>query len=208
MPSNLTAKKAAALLALLAVVSALLSNYVQLDPWELLKVAVFARDKFPVLPAIYFGVVLCVGVFLWETRSAAMLVVAFAAAVIAWIAAYESGYWTYLVLHHSLSNPAALFQHVPFLYAVAGIVAGLVGSFVAAAGIAIVSPDFRTGGNLVRTILIGAGAGALLHFHDTEFHTILPLFLVWQPAVAASIAHGMVKPKSLRSAGAIRIEPA
>jgi hypothetical protein len=73
----------------------------------------------------------------------------------------------------------------------AGFIAGLVGSLITVAGISFASRDSRTYGTWIRTILIGAVAGLLLQLQAT----LLPLLVVWQTAVAASIAYGLVKPK-------------
>jgi hypothetical protein len=85
----------------------------------------------------------------------------------------------------------------PYTYAVGGILAGLAGSAITAFGVSMFSANFRTVENWLRTIATGTAAGLLLQW--PEFN-ILPgaslplLFLVWQPAVAASIGYGLATP--------------
>jgi hypothetical protein len=79
----------------------------------------------------------------------------------------------------------------------AGFLAGMVGSSLTVATIALVSPRFRAPADWMRTIVVGAVAGLLLGC-QTAFGTVLPLFLIWQPAVAASIAYGMASAAATR----------
>src|ERR1700686_3499298 len=107
MLSKLTPQRAAALLAAFAVVSGVLSTYAPLDPGNALQVALFSSEKAPIYPARYFGPVLCGGLFLWETKGKAQLLVVFIAIMIAWIAAYETatGVERYLQQYH-MANPS------------------------------------------------------------------------------------------------------
>jgi hypothetical protein len=82
-----------------------------------------------------------------------------------------------------------------YVVALCGALGGLVGSFVTGAGIAFVSKEFYTRGNWARTTLIGMVTGTLLEFANPvmSIHVdrILPLFLVWQFSIAASIGYGL-----------------
>ena len=90
---------------------------------------------------------------------------------------------------------------VNYVFALCGALGGLVGSFVTAAGISFVNKEFYVRGNWARTIVIGMVTGTLLEFavspamspRGLSIHvgSILPLFLVWQSSVAASIGHGL-----------------
>ena len=182
--SKLSPERAAIFLAALAVVSALLSSFVPLDPWEIITFGP-GPERAPLLPGIYFGLVLCVGLFLWETKEAIKLAAALIVVVIAWICAWKIA----IEVHRILDGDAS--GNIPYAYALAGFIAGLVGSLVTVAGISFASRDSRTYGTWIRTILIGAVAGLLLQSQET----LLPLLVVWQTAVAASIAYGLVKPK-------------
>ena len=64
--------------------------------------------------------------------------------------------------------------------------------------VALVSPDFREHSDWLRTIALGIVAGALLHFGDEPNGSFLALFIVWQAAVAASVAYGLVIPRPKR----------
>ena len=182
--SKLSPERAAFFLGALAVVSALLSSFAPLDPWEILTFGP-GPERAPLPPGIYFGLVLCVGLFLWETKEAIKLAVALIVVVIAWICAWK----TAVEIHRILDGDAS--GNIPYAYAMAGFIAGLVGSLITVAGVSFASRDSRTYGTWIRTILIGAVAGLLLQLQST----LLPLLVVWQTAVAASIAYGLVKAK-------------
>ena len=177
-------ERATIFLAALAVVSALLSSFAPVDPWEIVTFG-SGPQRVPLPPGIYFGLALCVGLYLWETKHALKLAAALIAVVIAWICAWN----TAIEVHRILDGNAS--GDIPYAYAIAGFVAGLVGSLITVAGISFASRDSRTPVTWIRTILIGAVAGLLLQLQST----LLPLLLVWQTAVAASIAYGLVKPK-------------
>ena len=185
--------------------SAILSNYAPLDPFELLQIG---RSNKPIflLPGMYFGLVVCIAIFLIETRDAVKLALAFVAVVIAWICAWRTGSEIYLYLE-KLHSGAPDRVGIPYPYAVAGFIAGIVGSLITVVGVSFASRGFRTAANWTRTILIGALAGLLLQLQPTSEESLLPLFLVWQPAVAASIAYGLAKARSLAS-GTIVAAPA
>jgi hypothetical protein len=182
--SKLSPERAAIFLAALALVSALLSSFAPLDPWEIITLGP-GPERVPLLPGIYFGLVLCVGLYLWETKDAIKLAAALIAVVIAWICAWKTAVEVHRILDGNASGD------IPYSYAIAGFIAGLVGSLITVAGISFASRDSRTFGTWIRTILIGAVAGLLLQLQST----LLPLLLVWQTAVAASIAYGLVKSK-------------
>ncbi len=180
------------LLAALAIVSACLSGLAGRDPWNLFefnrrfisyeKPSFFAPDNIPLLPAIYFGLVLCTGVYLWESKRIRDLAITFASVLVAWMCAYELA--------------VRLSQHLntTFELAICGVAGGFVGSLLTAFGVCLVSKDVRTRAFLVRTVLIGTIAGSLL-----QGVLFLGLYLVWQPTVAASIAYGICKPKLRRT---------
>ncbi len=195
--SKLSPHNAAALLAILAVASALLTNFLPSDPWGVLMVGP-ERDRIPLLPGVYFGAVLLIGLVLNGDRRPVGLVVALAATMIAWICAWKAGYEIYMRLDRYSPGSDVLGSasaRAPYLLAAAGLIAGMVGSLITLAGISFASRGFRTAANWTRTVAIGTLAGLLLGLNATT-ESMLPLFLVWQPAVAASIGYGLVRPKS------------
>jgi hypothetical protein len=182
-------------LALLAVFSALLSTYA-LSFWGV--------NGAPVLPGIYFGLVLGLGVF-WITRRKSDLFTVLAVTTIAWFLAYQTARHVYEFIDSELgriqkqaapdSASVVLSFQVNYVLALCGALGGLVGSFLTGAGISFVSKEFYANGNWARTILIGMITGTLLEFAswgigDSSF---LPLFLVWQSSVAASIGYGLAR---------------
>jgi hypothetical protein len=194
MLKKLSAQKAALFLAALAVGSALLTNFVTYVP---------NTDNFPtlggtpLLPGIYFGLVICLGIFLWEERRLLELLVVLAGVVIAWILAYRTAISVHDFLNQFRDGDS---RQLPYIFAITGLVSGLVGSLGTVIAVSLASPDFREHSDWLRTIAIGTVAGALLHFGDTRPGTFLPLFIVWQAAVAASVAYGLVtrRPKRKR----------
>jgi len=195
MLKDLSAQKAALLLAALAVGSALLTNFVTYVP---------GTDNFPtlgngpLLPGIYFGLVICLGVFLWEKKGPFELAVVLAGIAIAWILAYRTAISVHDFLNQFHAGDITDSRKFPYIYVVAGMVAGLVGSLGTVIAVSLASPDFREHSDWLRTIALGTVAGALLHFGDAPPRSFLPLFIVWQAAVAASIAYGLVTPRPKR----------
>ena len=193
MLNNLSAQRAAFFLAALGVVSALVSNFFPYLP---------NTDNFPtlggapLLPGVYFGLVLCLGVFLWERKGPIGLAVVLAGVVIAWILAWRTALSVsdFLNQFHAGDITTADSRKFPYIYAIAGMMSGLVGSLGTVVAVSLVSPDFREHGDWLRTIAIGTVAGALLHFGDAPNGTFLPLFIVWQGAVAASVGYGLFIP--------------
>jgi len=194
--STLSPARAAGLSAGLAIGSALLSNFAPLEPWGVLQIGP-RLDAIPLLPGIYFGLVVCVGGFLTGTRNPLSLALLLAMIVVAWVCAWKTGYQLYERLERDHPGPigsAGASVLAPARLAITGLVAGLVGSAITVLGVIIVRRDFRSVANCARTIAIGTAAGTLLACNSV-IESMLPLFLVWQPAVAASIAFGLARPK-------------
>jgi hypothetical protein len=196
MLKNLSAVRAALFLAALAVVSALVSNFFPYVP---------NTDNFPtlggapLLPGIYFGIVLCIGVFLWEKKGLLELAVVLAGVIIAWILAWRTALSVHDFLNQFHAGDIPDSRKFPYIFAIAGMLSGLVGSLGTVIAVSLVSPDFREHSDWLRTIALGAVAGALLHFGDRPYETFLPLFIVWQGAVAASVGYGLfISPKRKR----------
>jgi len=176
----------ALLIAVLAVLFALLSNYAY-DA-----VGDFAILGVPPLPAIYFGVLLAIGCTLWtgagRLGAIAVLVVTF----LAWFAAFK----TAEQVHEWVSDIPGISSYRLFF---AGLAGGFIGSSITAFGVSLAVREFPSTKAWSRTVMVGTIAGILLECLSNEsrdqipFHvdSLLPLFLVWQPAVAASIAYGL-----------------
>ena len=184
-------------LAGLAVVSALLSNFLaELDDFNILTT--------PPLPGIYFAVVLTVGCLLWATRSRWGWAAIFVSASAAWIAAVRAADFVHGSMMQAIKdavNVDVVPGTVHYVLAVSGAVGGLVGSAITVSAFCLVSKETRDFAHWGRTIMVGTLAGILLESWQGgqaawPIHTgsLLPLYLVWQPAVAASIAYGL-RPK-------------
>jgi hypothetical protein len=203
---NISPVKRAFVLGLVAVLSALLSTYASWN-WKILLI-----NGTPVQPGIYFGLVLSFGVFCWITRRMSDLFTVLAVTTVAWILAHQTAHQMFEFIDGELVRiqkqvapdiapiiPIA--PQVPYVLAMCGAIGGLVGSFVTSAGISFVSKGFYGGGNAARTILIGTITGTLLESaldagtapRSLPVHvgSSLPLFLVWQCSVAASIGYGL-----------------
>lgn len=184
---------AALLLGTLGLLSALLSFYF---PGTGLQVGLVAEKSASIMPAIYFAPVVCLGLYLWGQPRSAGLVLVFAATAAAWIAAYEAAAAIYPALAETQWGRSGL---VP-AWVVAGLAGGFVGSLVTVSGILLAHRGPRNPAAWIRTILLGTATGALLS-NQFALETGL-LFIVWQSAVAASIAHALVAPRwSAKSPG-------
>jgi hypothetical protein len=164
-------------LAALALLSGVLSNLTLgwFDP------------PFPVLPGVWFGLVLVAGVALWGTSRKLALVTVFATVNLGWWGGYQTSVFLYPFVQDFSALPAVL----------SGMVGGLIGSAVTLCGIAYVCPGFNTRTNWTRTLAAGTLAGILLEGIDIGSGSALPLLMVWQAAVAASIGWGLTpEPRS------------
>lgn len=180
------------LLAALAVISALLTQFAGIDPWQILRVTWLHGNELaaPILPGIYLGSVLAVGAYVWKRPSLLAAGIIVVGTAIAWIVAWECAFRALTHLEGFRANatdhlfgpgkpPIAFFLTV-------GVVGGFVGGIVTLIGISVATPDFRTINNWSRTLLVASLAGLLLAFDENWW----ALFIVWQAAVAASIAFG------------------
>jgi hypothetical protein len=184
------------LLATLAAISALLTQFAGLDPWKILRVTWLHEDlSAPILPGIYFGTVLAVGACAWKRNSLFAAGVLLVATTIAWIVAWECAYQTFAYLDQLRATDTSLLRgRSPIaFFIIAGVVGGFVGGALTLVGISVATPDFRTINNWSRTLLVASLAG-LLFVSDKDWWA---LFIVWQVCVAASIAFGWSFQESL-----------
>lgn len=195
-----TAYERALYLAILAIGSALLS-------WRVPEPDIVFLDKTPMLPALWFGLVLCAGVALWSSRSPLALVVVLVASGAAWFAAFEITFHVQgtildqIVAQSGASAPNFATPVADYLYGLCGMLGGLVGSSVLVVIVSTVVSAMRSVPSWTRTILIGTIAGLFLEFLASRvegglfIHTgsVLPLLLVWQTSVAASLAYSFAK---------------
>jgi hypothetical protein len=188
------AQVAAFLLATLAIPSALLSWYSPVDPWDVFSVFSQPRKQ-ELLPGIYFGLVLCTGIYLWGPRNARYVALVFIAVLLSWICAYQIAVEISMILDAALTPPslAEILSSRNFLktfaFGISGLAGGLAGSIGTAIGVSLVSPNLRNPWFFLRTVLIGFLAGGLLQVVTVS---VLPLFIVWQPAIAGCVAYSLV----------------
>jgi hypothetical protein len=87
---------------------------------------------------------------------------------------------------------------INFMFAVCGVLGGLVGSATLTFGLALVCREFGAFGNWARIVMPGTALGILLELSPKDdklvLHvgTLLPLFLAWQMTVAAIIGYCIV----------------
>lgn len=226
-----SSRQRAGILAGLAVISALLTTYLSFDPWKVLQIDWWDKDvPTPILPGLYFGLVLGAAIYLWTSKNAFNVVAVLLITVVAWIVAHQTAVTVYRCHEawaHQLQDQFAQYLagvidqyrdllaktvapdkmpdisaappriEYPYTLAIGGLLAGLVGSAVTAFGVSMFSADFRTVENWLRTLAIGTVAGVLLQAPELKIlpEASLPLlFLVWQPAIAASIGYGLASP--------------
>jgi hypothetical protein len=195
----------------LSVVSALLSVYVP-SPLFI--------HRAPLLPPLWFGIVLCTGVALWALRSPFRIFVILVACFAAWQGAVEATASLYDSIAHQITalHPAGtdpLNLGVPaidYVWGLCGMVGGLIGSAIVALALAVVVKSFRTSNCWAPPILFGTIAGFFLECgqdraaSDLFIHigSLLPLFLLWQIGVAASIAYNLRKPAAVDAGRPLR----
>jgi hypothetical protein len=191
----------ALILGALSVVSAVLSVYV---PSPL-----FIHNT-PLLPALWFGLVLCAGVAIWASRNAFRIFVVLLGSFVAWQAAVETTDALYdsMARQITASHPAGAVgpyfgvPAVDYLWGLCGMVGGMVGGAIVAAALAAVLKSFRTSNGWAPPILFGTMAGFFLECGQDptagglfiHIGSLLPVFLLWQVGVAASIAYNLNKP--------------
>jgi uncharacterized membrane protein len=167
-----TQKEAGIILAVCGVISGLLSAYTSLPGFELLGA--------PMLPPVFFGIVVALGIYSWEARHPIPILIVFVGVIVAWWAAY-----TIAINLHDEKNKTALIW--------IGAVSGFVGAALTSAALWIASEDFRTTSNLTKVLIFGAAAGTLLYFIEGAglIHGLSPLFVVWQAGVAGLIGYAL-----------------
>ena len=167
-----TQKEAGIILAVCGVISGLLSAYVTVPGTELFGV--------PMLPAVFFGAVVALGIYSWEARHPIPMLIVFVGVVIAWWCAFRLA----VSLYDEKTKTALIWI---------GAVSGLVGAILTSVSLWIASEDFRKVSNLVGAAVYGALAGTLLYFMESggPVYGLSPLFVVWQAGVAAIIGYAL-----------------
>lgn len=166
-------------LGVLGVLSALASVYVPGPGFEM------GRIRTPVLPGIYFGLVVAVGVWLAAAASPARLLAVVAVVLAAWLVAVQVAE----VIYFSLTNVAEPQKAAaePLALYLGGCAAGAVGAAITLAGAAIGASRLRSAKPFLATILAGAAAGLLLRPAISGSDEPLLLYVPWQVLVAATI---------------------
>ena len=189
--SHASAPTRALILALLASVSAIFSNF------GLSKVYLNTQP----LPGIYFGIVLGLAIWFWVSRSAWKILTVLLSTVIAWVAAKFTAEHAFEAIQQMLKEIAApgnTFPTINFMFAVCGVLGGLVGSTILTFGLSVVCKEFGAFENWARVVMPGTVLGILLELAEKDdklalhLGTLLPLFLGWQMTVAAVIGYCIV----------------
>jgi hypothetical protein len=90
------------------------------------------------------------------------------------------------------------FPTINFMFAVSGVLGGLVGSTTLTFGLSLICKEFGAFENWARVVMPGTALGVLLELGAKDdklpahIGSILPLFLAWQVTVAAIIGHCIV----------------
>ena len=196
--SNASASNRAIILAALAIVSAILSNFAGS---KILWVQTLVSLSTPLLPGIYFGMVLGLAIWFWVSRSPLKILTLLLSTVIAWAAARFTAEYAFGAIQQMLKEIAApgnTFPTINFMFAVCGVLGGLVGSTILTFGLSLVCKEFGAFENWARVVMPGTALGLLLELAEKDdklalhLGTLLPLFLVWQVTVAAVIGYCIV----------------
>lgn len=194
----LSAPQRTLVLTTLAACSALLSNYTE----NLLQITTVANVN--LLPGVFFGLVLATGIYIWSGQKVLSAISVVILTVAAWFLAVRATVWVLEPIEQRITGPRPPiipgmipgYTYLNYTFGLAGIVGGLVGSFLVFCAVAAVreSRDFQ---QLVPILCFGSAAGILLECMaepkasglPVHFGSPLPLFLVWQCGVAAIIAY-------------------
>jgi hypothetical protein len=195
--SNASASNRAIILAALAIVSAILSNFAGS---KILWVQTLVSLNTPLLPGIYFGMVLGLAIWFWVSRSPLKILTVLLSTVIAWAAARFTAEYAFGAIQQMLKEIAApgnTFPTINFMFAVCGVLGGLVGSTILTFGLSLVCKEFGAFENWARVVMPGTALGLLELVEKDDklalhLGTLLPLFLVWQVTVAAVIGYCIV----------------
>lgn len=175
-------------LAALGAVSGLLSAVVgfelRIDVLDWPGILFFlSAEMMPV--GLFFAAVMAFAVAAWDSRAWAPIIT-FAGTLYAWSAAIQTAIWLHRVGGGDASHAGPLS---------AGICAGFIGAALSHLSVALFLPALRSWRLTARTALIGALAGVLFYFGSRNIIDARILFLVWQPAVAASIGRALASGK-------------
>ena len=196
--SNASAPTRGLILALFATVSAILSNFAGS---KILWVQTLVSLNTPLLPGIYFGIVLGLAIWLWVSRNLLKIFTVLLSTVIAWVAAHITAEYVFgeiELMLKEIATPGKILPPINFVLAVCGVLGGLVGSTILTFGLSLVCKEFGAFENWARVVMPGTVLGILLELlaKDDKFAlhlgTLLPLFLGWQMTVAAIIGYCIV----------------
>jgi hypothetical protein len=197
--SNASASNRAIILAALAIVSAVLSNFAWHD--GILWTPRLAIWNVPLLPGVFFGTVLALAIWLWVSRRIFAIAAILLSTVLAWLAAEITAEYAFASIQKMLEEIAAPGKVVPtinFVFAVCGVLGGLVGSATLTFALSLVCKEFGAFENWARIVMPGTALGVLLELIAKDdklpihIGSILPLFLAWQVTVAAVIGYCVV----------------
>ena len=197
---NDSAPMRALILALFAIVSAILSTFAGYN--SILGVRLEFLDT-PLLPGIYFGMVLGLAIWFWVSRSPWKILAVLLSTVIAWVAAVFTAEHAFGAIQQMLKEIVApgndfAFPRINFMNAVSGALGGLVGSTTLTFALSLVCKEFGAFENWARVVMPGTALGVLLELLAKDdklpvhIGSILPLFLAWQVTVAAIIGYCIV----------------
>src|SRR5262249_13444942 len=110
--SNASASNRAIILAALAIVSAILSNFAG-HPDGILWTPRLAVRGVPLLPGLFFGTVLALGIWLWVSRRIFAIAAILLSTVLAWFAAWTTAEYTFDSIQKMLEEIAAPGKVVP-----------------------------------------------------------------------------------------------
>jgi hypothetical protein len=197
--SNASASNRAIILAALAIVSAILSNFAWHD--GILWTRRLAIWNVPLLPGLFFGTVLALAIWLWVSRGIFAIAAILLSTVLAWLAAEITSEYAFASIQKMLDEiaaPGKIFPTINFTFAVCGVLGGLVGSTTLTFALSLVCKEFGAFENWARIVMPGTALGVLLELIAKDdklpvhIGSILPLFLAWQVTVAAVIGYCIV----------------
>lgn len=145
--------------------------------------------------------VLGLTIWFWVSRNTFKILTVLLFTVCAWAAAKFTAEYVLSEIVQTLREIGGSgdpFPTINFMFAVCGVLGGLVGSTIVTFGLLLICKEFRAFENWARVVMAGTVLGILLELSVKDdklalhLGSLLPLFLGWQVTVAAIIGYCMV----------------
>lgn len=154
---------------------------------------VISTERAPLHAGIAFGAGVALILWLWVTRDLGKCLLAFALTLLGWIAAINTAHdvMSFIASSELFGTEEGAKESRQTLGLLLGLpAAGAVGAGLTAFGAGIAAPAIRRPPAWALIVLVGTLFG-LMMYPASWFDTTAAMYVPWQAAVAAAIAHGL-----------------